>query len=233
MQFLIGKQPTLPIDIKMRGKDYIENDLTEEELKAIEIDILCQSINKLKKMRDEYILIGQSNIEKAQSRQKKVYDRRKNYVSDININDMVMRKLQKNVQRKGGKLEKKFAGPYKVVAKTVKGNCQLEDTKGKVLKTWFPINQLKKYLKRGDVGLESETSNDSDVDQDKNNGIKVQKHSQDSSVKCSGKYQCKISGSSQKRRKQNTMGSRDVTGLQDFTGSSSKQNAMGSRDVTG
>ena len=149
-------------------------------------------------MRDEYILIGQSNIEKAQSRQKKAYDRRKNYISDININDMVMRKLQKNVQRKGGKLEKKFAGPYKVVAKTVKGNCQLEDTKGKVLKTSFPINQLKKYLKRGDVGLESETSDDSDVDQDKNNGIKVQKHSQDSLVKCSGKYQHKLSGSSKK-----------------------------------
>ena len=188
MQFLIGRQPTLPIDIKMIGKDYIENDLTEEEVKAIEIEILCQNIDELKKMRDEYILIGQSNIEKAQSRQKKAYDRRKNYVSDININYMVMRKLQKNVQRKGGKLEKKFAGPYKVVAKTVKGNCQLEDAKGKVLKTWFPINQLKKYLKRGDVGLESETSDDSNVDEEKNNGIKVQKDSQDSSVKHSGKY---------------------------------------------
>ena len=80
--------------------------------------------------------------------------------------------------------------------------------------------------------MESETSDDSDVDQDKYNGIKVQKHSQDSSVKRSRKYQCKISGSSQKRRKQNATGSRDVTGLQDFTGSSSKQNAMGSRDVT-
>ena len=233
MQFLIGRQPTLPIDIKMKGKDYIENDLTEEEVKAIEIEILCQNINKLKKMRDEYILIGQSNIEKAQSRQKKAYDRRKNYVSDININDMVMRKLQKNVQRKGGKLEKKFAGPYKVVAKTVKGNCQLEDAKGKVLKTWFPINQLKKYLKRGDVGLESETSDDSNVDEEKNNGIKVQKYSQDSSIKRSGKYQYKISGSSRKRRKENCMGQRDVTGSQDLTGSPSKQNATRQRDVTG
>ena len=233
MQSLIGRQPTLPIDSKMRGKDYVENDLIEEEVKAIEIDILCQNIDKLKKLRDEYILIGQSNIKKVQSRQKKAYDRRKNYVSDININDMVMRKLQKTVQRKGGKLEKKFAGPYKVVAKTVKGNCQLEDAKGKVPKTWFPINQLKKYLKRGDVGLESETSDDSDVDQDKNNGIKVQKHSQDSSVKRSGKYQHKILGSSPKRRKQNAMGPRDVTGSQDFAGSSSKQNTTGPRDVTG
>ena len=184
-------------------------------------------------MRDEYILIGQSNIEKAQSRQKKAYDRRKNYVSDININDMVMRKLQKNVQRKGGKLEKNFAGPYKVVAKTVKGNCQLEDIKRKALKTWFPIKQLKKYLKRGDVGLESETSDDSNVDQEKNTGIKVQKHSQDSLVKHSRKYQHKILGSSQKRRQQNSMGPRDVTGSQDFTGSPSKQNATGPRDVTG
>ena len=123
-----------------------------------------------------------------------------------------------------GNWKRNFTGPYKVVAKTVKGNCQLEDAKGKVLKTWFPMNQLKKYLKRGDVGLESETSDDSDVDQDKNNGIKVQKHSQDSSVKRSGKYQHKISGSSQKRRKQNATGPRDVTGLLDFTGSSSKQN---------
>ena len=46
-----GRQPTLPIDIKMRGKDYIENDLTEEEVKAIEIEILCQNIDELKKMR--------------------------------------------------------------------------------------------------------------------------------------------------------------------------------------
>ena len=66
-------------------------------------------------------------------------------------------------------MDKKFAGPYKVVAKTVKGNCQLEDMKGKVLKTWVPVHQRKKYLKHGDVGLESETNDESDVDQDKLN----------------------------------------------------------------
>ena len=64
IQFLIGRQPTLPVDIKMRSKDYIDKDLTEEEVKAIEIDILCQNIEELKKMRNEYILIGQNNIEK-------------------------------------------------------------------------------------------------------------------------------------------------------------------------
>ena len=74
-------------------------------------------------------------------------------------------------------MDKKFAGPYKVVAKTVKDNCQLEDMKGKVLKTWVPVHQLKKYLKCDDVGLESETSDKSDVCPDKINGIKVQKHS--------------------------------------------------------
>ena len=49
MQFLIRRQPTLPVDIKMRGKDYIENDLIEEEVKAIKIDILCQNIDDMKK----------------------------------------------------------------------------------------------------------------------------------------------------------------------------------------
>ena len=95
---MIDRQPTLPVDINMRGKDYIDKYLTEKEVKAIEIDILCQNIDELKKMRDEYILIGQSNIVKAQSRQKKGYGRRNSYVLDINTNEMVMRKLQWNVQ---------------------------------------------------------------------------------------------------------------------------------------
>ena len=71
-----------------------------------------------------------------------------------------MRRLLKNVARKGGKLEKIFAGPYKCIAKTVRGSCQLEDMKGKVLKTWYPVQQLKKYLKRGQFGI---SDSDSDV----------------------------------------------------------------------
>ena len=50
MQFLIGRLPTLPIDIKMRGPDYIDKDLTREEANEIEIEVLSQNIDELKKM---------------------------------------------------------------------------------------------------------------------------------------------------------------------------------------
>ena len=160
MQFLIGRPPMLPVDVKLRGADYINEDLTQEEANQIEIEVLSQNIDELKKMRDDFIQLGKENIKKAQHRQKKYYDKRNNYACNIAIGDLVMRRLLRNVARKGGKLDKKFAGPYKCIAKTVRGSCQLEDMKGKVLKTWYPVQQLKKYMKRGQVGM---SDSDSDV----------------------------------------------------------------------
>lgn len=62
------------------------------------------------------LLQVQDNVKKAQQKQKKEYAKRKNNgvkVFEHNVGDLVLRKLNKNVGRKGGKLEALWTGPYR------------------------------------------------------------------------------------------------------------------------
>lgn len=58
----------------------------------------------------------QANVEKAQARQKKDFASRKNKgvkVFKLSVGDLVLRKVMKNISRKGGKLDALWTGPYK------------------------------------------------------------------------------------------------------------------------
>ena len=68
--------------------------------------------------------------------------------------------LPRHSQRKGGKLEDKFSGPYVIDEITDLGIARLRTLKGKVLKKGVPIKQLQKYNKKDDDGNYSNTSSD-------------------------------------------------------------------------
>ena len=70
--------------------------------------------------------------------------------------------LPRHSQRKGGKLEDKFSGPYVIDEITDLGIARLRTLKGKVLKKGVPIKQLQKYNKKDDDGNYSNTSSDTE-----------------------------------------------------------------------
>ena len=70
--------------------------------------------------------------------------------------------LPRNSERKGGKLEDKFSGPYVIDEITDLGIARLRTFKGKVLKKGVPIKQLQKYNKEDDEGNYSNTSSDTE-----------------------------------------------------------------------
>ena len=70
--------------------------------------------------------------------------------------------LPRNSERKGGKLEDKFSGPYVIDKIMDLGIARLRTFKGKVLKKGVPIKQLQKYNKEDDEGNYSNTSSDTE-----------------------------------------------------------------------
>ena len=90
------------------------------------------------------------NISAAQISQKKYYDIRHSRNFKFAKNDIVIKFLPRNSQRKGGKLDDKFSGPYVIDEITDLGIARLRTLKGKVLKKGVPIKQLQKYNKKED-----------------------------------------------------------------------------------
>jgi len=60
----------------------------------------------------------QSNVKKAQEKQKKDFAKKKAKgvkVFQHSVGDLVLRKVMKNISRKGGKLDALWTGPYRYV----------------------------------------------------------------------------------------------------------------------
>ena len=70
--------------------------------------------------------------------------------------------MPRNSQRKGGKLDDKFSGPYVIDEIMDLGIARLRTLKGKVLKKGVPIKQLQKYNKKDDEGNYSNTSSETE-----------------------------------------------------------------------
>jgi hypothetical protein len=63
-----------------------------------------------------YIIKVQENVDKAQKKQQKEFGERKGKgvkVFEHRVGDLVLRKVMKNVSRKGGKMEALWTGPYR------------------------------------------------------------------------------------------------------------------------
>ena len=70
--------------------------------------------------------------------------------------------MPRNSQRKGGKLDDKFSGPYVIDEITDLGIVRLRTLKGKVFKKGVPIKQLQKYNKKDDEGNYSNASSETE-----------------------------------------------------------------------
>lgn len=89
----------------------------------------------------------EDNIKSAQKIQKETYDR-KHQPEVLPVGVTVLLENTKQKQRKGGKLEPLWLGPYSIHRDLGKGLYELKNTDGKVLKKKANITRLKRYLDR-------------------------------------------------------------------------------------
>lgn len=104
-------------------------------------------IEKLLTARELAFKQAEENILNAQKKQKESYDR-KHQPKVLPVGARVLLENTKQKQRKGGKLEPIWLGPYTISRDLGNGLYELSNEAGKVLKTKANIARLKEYQER-------------------------------------------------------------------------------------
>ena len=136
----------LPIDAEVMSNPEQEEEVDHQAV----ISVLLES-------REKAFKKAETNISKAQKQQKETYDR-KHLQSELPEGSEVLLENTAQKQRKGGKLDDAWLGPYKIHRQLGKGIYELANEKGMVLKKKVNINRLKPFKRR-----HPESDNDSDA----------------------------------------------------------------------
>lgn len=128
----------LPIDNEVLPSS--QDDVEDEE----DID---QKIQMLLSSREKSLMEAKINIVNAQEKQKETYDR-KHLPDVLSEGTEVLLENTKEKQRKGGKMEPLWLGPYIVSRNINKGLYEIKNIKGKVIKKKANIKRLKIYNRR-------------------------------------------------------------------------------------
>ena len=159
---LLGCKPTLSTDTLLRSDDYLNRELQDEEIEEIKNRNYTEILKQLNLVQESVFNTTSQNISMAQVSQKKYYDIRHSRNFKFAKNDVVIKFLPRNSQRKGGKLDDKFSGPYVIDEITDLGIVRLCTLKGKVFLKGVPIKQLQKYNKKDDEGNYSNASSETE-----------------------------------------------------------------------
>ena len=114
-----------------------------EDEDGLELDSAVQALIE---SRERMFRKAESNISDAQNKQKETYDR-KHQPEDIAVGTQVLLENTAQKQRKGGKLEPAWLGPYLIHRCIGKGLYELSKD-GKVIKKKANVARLKIYKKR-------------------------------------------------------------------------------------
>ena len=145
---LYQQEMRLPVDNDV--SPWVDRDIASSPIEVSEVvDSLLQS-------RERAFQRVEQNIQHAQMVQKETYDR-KHQQTSLPVGTKVLLENTKEKQRKGGKLEPLFTGPYLIHCDLGKGVYKLSTLEGKVIKQKANINRIKLYFTREDqnVGLHS------------------------------------------------------------------------------
>ncbi len=135
---LFQKPMQLPIDAELCE---IEN---EEENDGVDVDEIIDSL--LERRKKAFSKVKQ-NIDEAQRKQKQQYDS-KHSIEALSVGTEVLVENTADKQRKGGKLNTAWFGPYTISRSIEKGVYELCDKKGKVIRNKVNVNRLKPYIRR-------------------------------------------------------------------------------------
>ena len=151
LMVMIGRKAKLPIDVTEEFDLDVFNqpDMTCDEMEMLSNCITQENFHLLAEICDSIFEDTDRHIKASQKRQKRNYDLRFASGNVIKIGDVVLKEKQKDLSRKGGKLNPKFFdSTYTVVDIMQNGNCVLMSKKTKdILSTPCPMKHIKKYLK--------------------------------------------------------------------------------------
>ena len=159
LELILGCKPKVPINIHMKypTDEDLDHDMTAEEAKDIAEYCLSFHVEQMKKVKEAAIGKAKVNIANAQNRYKRNYDKRFANREVFKMGDLVLLENQRNKNRKGGKRDVKYSGPYTIMDISVEGNCTLKHETGGVAKRKYPLAHLKRYHERNlVVGSEEE-----------------------------------------------------------------------------
>lgn len=128
----------LPIDAELLE---IENESENDSADVTEI------IDSLLERRKKAFSIAKQNINEAQGKQKRQYDS-KHSGKLFSIGTEVLVENTADKQRKGGKLNTVWRGPYTISRFIGKGVYELSDKEGNVIRNKVNVNRLKAYIRR-------------------------------------------------------------------------------------
>ncbi|KAK4308815.1 hypothetical protein Pmani_019492 [Petrolisthes manimaculis] len=144
----------------------------KEPLELLGVDLIgganlggyCQTRDHQDQKRQEVHIKREEKVNAAQEKQTADYNRRKkkgSKIYDLSVGMHVLQSNLRNESRKGGKMEPKWTGPYKILDIDCNQRVALETVKnGKKLNRHVSYNQLRPYLHsqlhdaRSDAGLE-------------------------------------------------------------------------------
>lgn len=144
---LYNREPVLPIDIKYN--------ICDEEPSSMSVDEITSSMCAIKKEISER---ASNNIAQAQLKQKKDYSKRRGKCQTIKEGDKVLLRNLKRDDRKGGKCQKTWLGPYVCSKIHDKNLCELKSEGNDTLKKRYNMKHLRIYHQRQVV--KTSTGND-------------------------------------------------------------------------
>ena len=131
---------------KMRLPIYneVSSQCEQDDAQDCNIDSI---LDGLLQSREKAFHAAEENIKAAQKNQKETYDR-KHQPQVLKVGTTVLLENTKQKQRKGGKLEPLWMGPYSIHRDLGKGLYELANKDGNILKKKANIARLKHYLHR-------------------------------------------------------------------------------------
>ncbi len=142
---LYQKLMQLPIDAELFQHDGEHDEEAEEE--NVDID---EIIDNLLERRQRAFSKAKENIDAAQRKQKQQYDV-KHSSEAFPIGTEVLVENTADKQRKGGKQNTVWFGPYTISKFIGKGVYELSNKKGNVVRNKVNVNRLKRYIRRSDT----------------------------------------------------------------------------------
>ena len=121
-ELMFGRKAVLPIELEV-CKDSAEDCL--EKYKKLP-DLVTEDVDKLTTGRQAALHQAKENILIAQQRQKEAYDVKHAKPGAFEVGAMVLRKDFRRKKRKGGKMDPRWVGPYKIVESLGKGFYSVE-----------------------------------------------------------------------------------------------------------
>ena len=121
---MFARKGRLPVDINTENQHEPDNKV-EDFFAADEPDE-----EQIAGKREEMNALVKLNIQKAQQKQKQYYDKKHGAASCFTTGAVVLKKDFRRKKRRGGKIDKRWQGPYVITASHGKGLFRLQEVGG-------------------------------------------------------------------------------------------------------